>query len=66
MRDNQDMPKTDGRREITARANSKEKEIVREAQKLALETPELSASKAEKRLLRGVRTPKGRSRNPKV
>ena len=60
------MPKTDGRREITARAVAREAEIVRESQKLVAETKELSASTNEKRLLRSVRTLKGRSRKRKV
>jgi|GEM_PF-4698067 len=66
MRDDKDMPSTDGRREITARAVAKEAEIVRESQKLVSETKQLSASKDEKRLLRSARTLKGRSRKPKV
>ncbi len=66
MRDDKNMPKTDGRREITARANAKEKEIVRESLKLVSETKQSSAGTAEKRLVRSVRTLKGRSRKPKV
>ena len=56
------MPSTNGRREITARANAKEAETVRQSQKLVSKTKQLSASKDEKRQLRSVRTLKGRSR----
>jgi hypothetical protein len=66
MRDDKDMPSTDGRREITARANAKEAETVRQSQELVSKTKQLSASKDEKRLLRSVRTLKGRSRKPKA
>jgi hypothetical protein len=66
MREHKDMPKTNGRGEITARANAKEKETVQEAQKLVLNTKQLSASKDEKRLLRSVRSLKGRSRKRKA
>ncbi len=60
------MPSTDGRREITARANAKEVETVRESQKLESKTKQLSASSDEKRLFKSARTLKGRSRKPKV
>jgi hypothetical protein len=66
MRGDKDMPSTDGRREITARANAKEAETVQESQKLVSKTKQLSASKDEKRLLRSDRVLKGRSRKPKV
>lgn len=64
MRDDKDMPSTDGRREITARVNAKEGETVRQAQKLASKTKQLSASNDEKRLLRSERVLKGRPRKP--
>jgi hypothetical protein len=60
------MPITDGRGEITARAVAKEAETVREAQKLASKTKQLTASRDEERLLRSVRTLKGRSRKRKA
>ena len=60
------MAKTNGRGEITARANAKEAETVRQSQKLVSKTKQLSASSDEKRLLKSVRTLKGRSRKPKV
>jgi len=66
MRDRKDMPSTNGRREITARANAKEKETVRQSQKLMAETKELSATIDEKRLLRSVKLPKSRSRKRKA
>ena len=56
------MPNTGERGEITARANGKEAETVRQSQKLVSKTKQLSASRDEKRLLRSVRTLKGRSR----
>ena len=58
------MPSTNGRREITARANAKEGETVRQSQKLASKTKQASASNDEKRLLRSERALKGRSRKP--
>lgn len=66
MREDKDMPSKDGRREITARANAKEAETVRQSQKLASKTKQFSASSDEKRLLRSDRTLKGLSRKPKV
>lgn len=60
------MPKINGRGEITARANAKETETVRESQKLTSKTKQLSASSNEKRLLRSERVLKGRSRKPKA
>jgi hypothetical protein len=66
MRNLKDMPKTNGRREITARANAKETETVQESQKLVSKTKEFMASKDEQRLLRSVRSLKGRSRKPKA
>jgi hypothetical protein len=64
MRGDIDMPSTNGRREITARANAKEGETDRQSQKLALKTKQLSASNDQKRLLRSERVLKGRSRKP--
>jgi hypothetical protein len=58
------MPSTNGRREITARANAKEGETVRQSQKLASKTKQLSASNDEKKLLQSERVQKGRSRKP--
>jgi hypothetical protein len=60
------MPSTDGRREITARANAREAETVRQSQKLASKTKQLSTSREEQRLLRSDRVLKGRSRKPKA
>jgi hypothetical protein len=60
------MSDTGERREITALANAKEAETVQESQKLVSKTKQLSASRDEKRLLRSVRTLKGRSRKRKV
>jgi len=56
------MPSTNGRREITARANAKEAETVRQSQKLVSKTKQLSASKDAKSLGRNARTLRGRSR----
>jgi hypothetical protein len=56
------MPSTNGRREITARANAKEAETVRQSQKLVSKTKQLSASKDAKSLGRSARTLRGRSR----
>jgi len=65
MGDDKDMPSKDGRREITARANAKEAETVRQSQKLVAKTKQLSASKDAKSQARSARTLKGRSRgNP--
>jgi hypothetical protein len=66
MREDKDMPSKDGRREITARANAKEAETVRQSQKLASKTKQLSASSNEKRLLRSERTLKSLSHKPKA
>jgi hypothetical protein len=66
MRDHKDMSDTGERREITARANAKEAETVQESQKLVSKTKQLSTSRDEKRLLRSVRTLKGRSCERKV
>jgi hypothetical protein len=66
MRGDIDMPSTNGRREITARANAKEGETVRQSQKLASKTKQVSASSEEKWLLQSDRTLKGRSRKPKA
>jgi hypothetical protein len=66
MRDHKDMSDTGERREITALANAKEAETVQESQKLVSKTKQLSASRDEKRLLRSVRTLKGRPRKRKV
>ena len=55
------MPNTGERREITARANAKEAETVRESQKLVSETKQLSASRDAKSRLRSARARKGRS-----
>jgi hypothetical protein len=66
MRDYKEMADTGERREITALANAKEAKTVQESQKLVSKTKQLSASRDEKRLLRSVRTLKGRSRKRKV
>jgi hypothetical protein len=58
------MPSTNGRREITARANAKEAETVQQSQKLGSKTKQLSATTDEKRLLRSERVLKGQSRKP--
>jgi hypothetical protein len=60
------MPKTNGSGEITARANAKEAETVQESQKLVSKAKEFSTSEDEKRLLRSIRSLKGRSRRRKV
>jgi hypothetical protein len=65
MRYYKNMPNTSERGEITARANAKEAETVRESQKLVTKTKQLSASRDQKRLLRSARVQKGRSRKPK-
>ena len=62
MRDHKDMANTGERREITARANAKEAETVRQSQKLLSKTKLLSASKDAKSLVRSARALKGRSR----
>jgi len=56
------MPNTTKRGEITARANAKEAETVRQTQKLSSKTKQIFASRDEERLLQSVRTLKGRSR----
>jgi hypothetical protein len=56
------MPNTGERREITARANAKEAETVRQSQKLVSKTKQLSASEDAKSLVRSARVLKGRSR----
>ena len=56
------MPNTGERREITARANAKEAETVRESQKLVSETKQRSASREVKSQARSARALKGRSR----
>jgi hypothetical protein len=60
------MPKTNGRGEITGRANAKEAETVQESQKLVSKTKELAMNRDEKRLLRSERSLKGRSRKRKI
>jgi hypothetical protein len=55
------MPNTGERREITARANAKEAETVRESQKLVSETKQRSAGRDAKNRLRSARARKGRS-----
>ena len=62
MRDDKNMPSTNGRREITARANAKEAETVRQSQKLVLKTKQLSASKDAKSQVRSAGTLRDRSR----
>ena len=57
-----DMPNTGERREITARANAKEAETVRDSQKLVSKTKQLTASKDAKSRGRSARALKGRSR----
>jgi hypothetical protein len=66
MGDAKDMPSTNGRREITARANAKEGENVRQAQKLASKTNQLSTSNDEKKLLQSKGVSKGRPRKLKA
>ncbi len=56
------MPNTTERGEITARANAKEVEAVRQSQKLISKTKQLTASKDAKSQVRSARTLKGRSR----
>ncbi len=58
------MPNTGEKREITARANAKEAETVRESQKLVSETKQRSASRDAKSRARNARVPKGLSREP--
>ena len=53
------MPSTNGRREITARANAKEAETVRESQKLVSKTKQLTASRNAKSRVRSARALKG-------
>jgi hypothetical protein len=57
-----DMPNTGERREITARANAKEAETVRQSQKLLSKTRQLSASNDEKSQGRSAKALKGRRR----
>jgi hypothetical protein len=66
MEDHKDMTDTGERREITARANAKEAETVRQTQKLVSKTKQLSASKHAKRQVRRARALKGRSRERTV
>jgi len=54
-----DMPNTGERREITARANAKEAETVRESQKLVSKTKQLTASRNAKSRVRSARALKG-------
>jgi hypothetical protein len=61
-RDEKNMPSTNGRREITARANAKEAETVRQSQKLTLKTKRNTASSDEKSQVRSAKALKGRSR----
>lgn len=61
MRDDKDMPSTNGRREITARANAKEAETVRQTQKLTLKTKRTTASNNEKSQVRSAKALKGRT-----
>jgi hypothetical protein len=61
MRDDKDMPSTNGRREITARANAKEAETVRQAQKLTLKTKRTTASSNEQSQARSAKALKGRT-----
>ena len=56
------MPNTTERGEITARANAKEVEAVRQSQKLISKTKQLTASKDAKSQVRSASTLKGRSR----
>jgi hypothetical protein len=62
MRDDKDMPSTNGRREITARANAKEAETVRQAQKLTLKTKRTTASSNEQSQARAAKALKSRPR----
>jgi len=55
------MPNTTERGEITARANAKEVETVRQSQKLVSETKQLSASKDAKNQVKSARALRGRS-----
>jgi hypothetical protein len=66
MEDHKDMTDTGEGREITARANAKEAETVRQAQKLVSKTKQQSASKHAKRQVRSARAKKGRSRERTV
>jgi len=56
------MAKTNGRGEITARANAKEAETVRQSQKLVSKTKQFSLSKNANGLARGAKALKGQSR----
>jgi hypothetical protein len=53
------------RDEITAHANAKETETVREAQKLSAKAKQVSASNDERLLVRSAKARKGRSRKRK-
>jgi hypothetical protein len=66
MRDDKDMPSTNGRREITARANAKEAETVRQAQKLTLKTKRTAASSYEKSQAQTAKALKSRPREDTV
>jgi len=55
------MPSTNGRREITARANAKEAETVRQAQKLTLKSKRTTASSNEKSPVRSAKALKART-----
>jgi hypothetical protein len=55
------MPNTTERGEITARANAKEAETVRQSQKLASKTKQVSARNDAKSQLRSTRALMGRS-----
>ena len=57
------MPNTSERGEITARANAKEAETVRQSQKLTSKTKQLSALNNAKSRLRRARTLRVRPRN---
>ena len=58
------MPNTSERGEITARANAKEAETVRQSQKLTSKTKQLSALNNAKSRLRRARTLRVRPREP--
>jgi len=64
MRDHKNMPNTGERREITARANAKEAETVRESQKLVSKTKQPGiaegrgvSNNSAKRVARSIRFP---------
>jgi len=56
------MPNTSERGEITARANAKEAETVRQSQKLLSKTKGTTASSDEKSQVRSAKARKGRPR----